>query len=201
MIALALASAALATKDLPDSRRLMVNFADCVVRRASRKAKNLVLGAPFRLADENFRIIIRGCLPLASTLEEVTLRTPVILLRFAFAEAFLRKETTLGLPALQSIAPLEHRPAEERPSKKPAQFEIAISRLGECIVRTAPDAATRLVRSEVATPAEAIAFAAIKPAVSKCLSAGKVFAFSPEMLRGTVALNYYRLAAAAVPTQ
>jgi hypothetical protein len=201
MIALALASAALATKDLPESRRLMADFADCVVRQTPRKAKKFVVGAPFRADDENFRAFMNNCLPLANSAEGVSLMTPVILLRFAFAEAFLRQEKTLGLPPLQSIAPLEHRPAQVRSSKKPGQFEITISTLGECIVRTAPEAATRLVRSEVSTPAETVAFAAIKPAVSKCLSAGKVFAFSSEMLRGTVALNYYRLAAAAGAAQ
>jgi hypothetical protein len=127
----------------------------------------------------------------------MTMRTHPILIRTALAQALVESEPTIALPDLATVPPLEHGTVK-RASDKNAATGIAMSRLGECVVRAAPDSSGRLVRSAVASPDESAAFEALKPAVSSCLSAGATVAFSPELLRGAVALNYYRLAKAGV---
>jgi len=178
-------------------RQLVAEYANCVVKRMPRKAKAVVLsdrdsGAAVARYDE---VLSPDCMPLGENDGSMTMRTWPFLIRVSLAQALVQAEPSLGLPPLATVPPLEHgTPA--KPSSKDAALGIAMSRVGECVVRTAPEPATELIRADVASPAEAAAFEAVKPALSSCLSAGETFAFSPELLRGAVALNYYRLAKA-----
>lgn len=204
MFGAALASAALAPNDKAfpplEARRKIAEVATCVAKRAPRTTRKIVLsdrGSMWK-GDYNFNLIVGDCLPLYGRYTATKLEMPKVLMRFAFAEALLRMERSLTLPALGSVPPLKHGSRRgDVPANEPDTFDVAISALGECVVRTAPGAATALVRSDIASSAESSALAAVTPALSSCLSAGKTFAFSPEVLRGSVALNYYRLAKSA----
>ena len=116
-----------------------------------------------------------------------------ILIRFALAQALIQSQPALALPSLQTVSPLGHGVLPKNPSNS-VKVGMGMSAVGECVVRAAPDVSTRLVRSDIASDAESAAVEALKPALSGCLTAGQTFVFSPEMLRGAVALNYYRLA-------
>lgn len=48
--------------------------------------------------------------------------------------------------------------------------------------------------TEPETAAEAGSFDALRPTVAQCLLKGRTLAFGKLVLRGTIALNYYRLA-------
>lgn len=175
---------------------MTAEFADCVVKRTPGQARKIVGGA--LLADragDRFNDIMGNCLPVNDN-SEMTLNTKGVLLRFALADALLREQPRLELPQLQTIPPLKHVSAATAYPGMNGDFEVAISGVGECIVRAAPQTAAALVHSAIGTPAEKSTFSSIVPALSGCLTAGQQFAFSPEVLRGTVALNYYRLATA-----
>jgi len=177
-------------------RQLVAEYAACVVKRARGQAKSVVLSD--RESSEAVarydKVLSPDCMPLESD-GTMTMRTQPILIRTALAQALVESEPALALPGLAAVPPLEHGTAK-RASDKNAATGVSMSRLGECVVRAAPVASSRLVRSAVAGPDESAAFEALKPAVSTCLSAGQTVAFSPELLRGAVALNYYRLAKA-----
>jgi hypothetical protein len=183
----------------PETRRYIAKLADCVVNRASHKSTKIVLGdLPIRRDDENYNLVIQHCIPRLDYGSSTLFRTYDIIFRFQLAEAFLRKDPSLSLPPLQSTPLLKHDTAERRDAtEKTKAFDAALSGLGECIVRGAPEASSRLVRSEMGSSAEERAFAGIKPALSSCLDAGQTLTFSSEVLRGAVALSYYRLANAA----
>lgn len=175
-------------------RQLMAEYASCVAKRFRGKARSVVLSdlessAAVARWDE---VLSPECMPMDDAAGTMVMRTHPILIRSGLAQALLEADPRLGLPPLAQIPPLGHGTAKS-PSPT-VSFNIAVSRLGECVVRAAPDASTRLVRSPVASSNEAVAFDGLKPALSACLAAGQSFAFSPELLRGAVALNYYRLA-------
>ncbi|HEY6663181.1 MAG TPA: hypothetical protein VIZ66_09675 [Sphingomicrobium sp.] len=178
-------------------RQLMAEYATCVVKHMRGKAKSVVLSnressaAVARFDD----VLSPECMPVNGGDGLLTMRTWPILIREALAQALLQTESSLGLPSLATTPPLEHG-TTTKSSSKGADLGIAMSRLGECVVRAAPDASTKLIRTDIAGPAESAAFDHLKPAVSSCLSAGQTIEFSPEMLRGAIALNVYRLAKA-----
>ena len=177
-------------------RQLVAEYASCVVKRMRGKAKSVVLSdRESSVAVVRYdEVLSPDCMP-AEQDGSTTMRTKPILIRVALAQALLETEPSLVLPPLATVPPLEHG-LIEKASDKDAATGIAMSRLGECVVRAAPDASSKLVRSAVAGPDESAAFEALNPALASCLSAGQTFAFSPELLRGAVALNYYRLAKA-----
>jgi hypothetical protein len=192
------AAAALApfTKQVPapQNRQMTAEFASCIVRRKPHKAKLVVLSnlessAALGGAGE---LLLPDCLPYGSA-GEMTLQTWPILIRAALAQALIAKEHVTTLPQLGTVPPLEHGVAGKHPERG-VELGIAMSQLGECVVRHSPSASTQLVRSDVGSGAETAAFETLKPALSSCLSAGDTFSFSPEMVRAAVTLNYYRLA-------
>jgi hypothetical protein len=78
-----------------------------------------------------------------------------------------------------------------------AQSFWLLGKYGECVVRTDPAAAKALLQTRVETAGEVIAFDGLRPALAECLPEGKTLAFGKLVLRGTIAVNYYRLAHAA----
>lgn len=78
-----------------------------------------------------------------------------------------------------------------------AQSFWVLGKYGECVVRTNPAAAKALLLTRVETSGEARAFDALRQALGECLPEGKTLAFGKLVLRGTIAVNYYRVAHAA----
>ena len=136
------------------------------------------------------------------------------LLRYGLADALVRKELA-GVQNLDPslISPLVHRdPApplslnavkETTANDKTLRlkrygFAVAVayaqvSRLGECVIRANPTGAYRLLKSDVTAPDETVAMRALGPSLSICLDKGNTLHLTHEVLRGTIALNYYRL--------
>jgi len=138
--------------------------------------------------------------------------------RYAIADALVRSELK-GSPApdLSAVPKLSHLepgppPARAAATGKPLpekEFEEAskqyreqylfaqFSRFGECVVRTNPAAARDLLLTEPESVQEGAAFGKVKPAMANCLIPGETMALTKLPLRGTIAVNYYRLSRAS----
>lgn len=69
-----------------------------------------------------------------------------------------------------------------------------LSHFGECVARSDPPRVHAWLLTNAGTPEDAAATTALAPALGSCLTEGRTFAASKDMLRGTVAVAYYRLA-------
>jgi hypothetical protein len=78
-----------------------------------------------------------------------------------------------------------------------ARYISELSKVGDCVVRTDTEASHRLLLSPIDSSQESSTFAALKPAIGKCLLTGQSFRLDKALLRGAVAFNFYRLATAA----
>ena len=142
--------------------------------------------------------------------------------RYALADALVRRQlAALPAPALDAVPRLTHHEPTEplRTDKKgkplsakkyqqaldnykEAQAFAYLSRYGECVVRVNPAAARALLLTEPTSAAETAQFSAMSTALGNCLPEGQSLAFGKLALRGTIAINYYRLAKApALPMQ
>ncbi len=197
---IALASTAAAAADGSanvEQRRAVAEFAQCVLRTHPVSVSRFVLSneetetAFERTSD----LMDPECYPVAAD-GTVTLDTNVPMLRYAFAEALLRANRPAALSEPRKIGPLQHGVAEGK-NVDAKRFNIAASEFGDCVVRAASAQADALLRSEIGSAAETAALQGLQPAFSGCVPAGSKFVLAPETVRGTIALNYYRLAKAA----
>ena len=77
------------------------------------------------------------------------------------------------------------------------QLATYLSRFGECVVRVDPAASKALLMTDRGSADERAAFGGLSTALGTCLAEGKTLNFNKASLRGSIAVNYYRLAAAA----
>lgn len=206
-------------KPLDETRRVAAKYADCVVRKKPAKAALAVLDlVPNKAIIKNYKDLIdRDCFLKASrTAFEARLRFPNDHLRYALADALVRKEFPTA-PAMDvvNIAPLWHEqfdaaaylppPGKKRSAKKQAlwneyaletQASIFISKFGECVVRANQKQTHALLLTEPASDAERAVLKNLAPVLGDCLPAGQSFRANQSMIRGTIAINYYRLAKA-----
>jgi hypothetical protein len=199
------------------SRKLVLDYAMCIVRRSHDKAaRSLLLNADNNTIKRDFsRLIEGGCLRS----DVASIGFDADLFRYSLANALVAFEFAASGPAdfsdrlllthLQAPtqADLDTALAKARSSKErdeasinyqKAQSVAALSRYGECVTRSDPGGARLWVLSTPDTRDEEAIIDALRPSFAACLKDGKI-TFSKTTLRGTVALNYYRLAHA--PTQ
>jgi hypothetical protein len=200
-------------------RPLMQAYADCVVRRQPARASEAVLA---NLGNEallkNYQELIIGECLVRQTHAESQMRFKGDLYRYALAEALFKRELA-AQPALDlSAAPkLDHRAPGPAPqpvdakghklSKRRYEEAVAgyrqqvafafLSKYGECVVRQAPVEARALLLTKADSGEETGRFGLLRPALAACMPEGHTISFGRVALRGTVAINYYRLAHAA----
>ena len=207
IMAAGLGTAALAADDAKEASRIRTiaaRYATCVIARSSTNARRFVLEQGRPPVDEN-------CLAIANRGEGVQMTFPGQHYRYALAQALLVRDFPNGVPTDIAAAPVAQQdappPLDETKLPKNAKKATAIrdsfarhrsfwamDRLGDCIARTKPVAAYALVQSGIDTPAERTAFEQLKPAIAECLDLDGTVRFAPGTLRGSVALNLYRLA-------
>lgn len=207
-------------EDSREVRLIGVAYGNCVVRKQPAAAAAYVLsqgaemesGALRRLVD---KVNDGPCLIDASkSFGNVQMRFPADTMRYTLADALFRAQPTAGPLTIPATLPMLAHPtfkeaeyqaavAKERNKRKLADLatrrsrslaRILLSDFGECVVRANPAGAHALLRANVLTPEEDRAFVSLQPAFGQCLYEGQTLAMNKAMLRGTIALNHYRLA-------
>ena len=211
LLALMLAAGGLTLKkiDPDDVRSVAQQFATCVVKRHADIAETYVLDYSLWLEQAKFqRLFDPGCVPtdgrgfraISGKRQQMS---------FALAEALVRRRYPLPVTAdVLKAAPLDHDLAPARkPDKPPTAEQLvaweqermaneAISILGECVVRANPLAAHGLLLTKTASELESRYLAALQPTAGNCIEKGASISLTKYSLRGTIALNYFRLAKA-----
>ncbi|MGA9583627.1 MAG: hypothetical protein WBR13_16835 [Allosphingosinicella sp.] len=202
-----------------ETRTVMHDYAKCVVRRKPAKAAEAISA---NLDNATLRrkypmLMSPDCLGNAAR-DGVQMRFGGDLYRYALADALVNRDLAgWTIPDLAGFPPLVHRDPGEAPSPtdsdgKPLgkrQHEAALaqheteatfaylSRYGECAVRGDAAGSKALLLTDPDTPQEAAAFNALRPVLEACLVEGRTVSFGKVALRGSIAINFYRLAHAA----
>jgi hypothetical protein len=225
MLALLIPQPALAAADpksdvsTSETRRILHAYGTCVINRQEARAAQAIVGnvSNGELIRKYGSLIDGTCLPpKIGTVVKVRFQGDQY--RYSLADALVRKQlAALPAPVLDAVPRLDHRDPGQPPVRvtptgkrfKEKQYQAALraydqdraysylSRYGECVVRVNPAAARDLLLTDPVTVQEAGRFAAMKVALGTCLPEDESLALGKLALRGTIAVNYYRLAYAA----
>ncbi|HEX8307324.1 MAG TPA: hypothetical protein VF645_02770 [Allosphingosinicella sp.] len=198
------------------TRAVMHAYAKCVVRKQPAKAAEAIaanLDNATLLRDYQ-GLFSPECLSDAAH-GGVQMRFGGDLYRYALADALVNRELAgWAIPDLAALPPLAHRDPGEPPSQTTAggkplgkkKYDAALeshrkvatyaylSRYGECAVRGAPAGSKALLLTVPDTPQESAAFDALRPVLERCMVQGQTVRFGRVALRGSIAINFYRLA-------
>lgn len=135
--------------------------------------------------------------------------------RYALAEALVNAQFPEPWAAVATAPPIPHRvhdPAKfmPKPGMKltPAQLKVVeearildqglvfAEQFGDCVARADPINAHRLLATLPVSPEEDAAVQALYPHLPGCVPAGQKVTINVDVVRGAVALSYYRLAKA-----
>jgi len=202
-------------KEIAANRRIMADFAHCVVDAQQKKATEVIVGnIDNSTILKRYGLLIDGdC--LGKTAGSVKLTMGGDLFRYALADALFQKNLAkqapldfIQVPKLAHIsfgdkAAFEARLAKVTNKRKRDKIQydfdqyngtVYLSRYGECVVRLKPVAAHNLLLTPVASLDEAQAIGPLRPALAECLIPGRTVSFNAAMIRGISAINYVRLA-------
>jgi hypothetical protein len=195
---------------------LVAGYADCVVKRHEKAAAEAILtdASDQDLTSKYPELVQSNCIPMKLG-DYVQVRFTPTNMRNAIATALVRRELgNLPPPALDDVPRLSHRVGRDSPELSSGklgrhaaeaatiaferrQLAAYLSRYGECVVRVDPAAAKVLLLADQFTSAEAAAWNGMSVALGTCLAEGRSLQFDKGSLRGSIAVNYYRLASAA----
>lgn len=199
-------------------REIADRYGDCVVKNRESVVRDYILGiiseSKAVRAKRQESIIVSSCVNRAMDVGGAQMRFPSDFYRYSMAQALFKVDKPkLSLADLTGVAPLDHRKvkpwdeAKTPKSKKKAKQKrksydqrlraSIVSAYGECVVRAAPDAARQLLVSETASDEENAAFQALSPHLGGCVPQAVKVSFTRVELKGTIAVNYYRLSHAA----
>lgn len=202
-----------------ETRALTHAYAKCVVDRQAKKASEALLeNADNGTILRKYRQLINGECLARQTKQTSQMKFGGDLYRYALADALVARELAAApAPELGAVPRLEHRDPGEAPSqttksgkrlgkekyeealknyRQSASFSY-VSRYGECVVRVAPAGAKALLLTVPDSAEENARFRELGTALATCLPPGETLRFGRVVLRGTIAINYYRLAHAA----
>jgi len=158
-------------------------------------------------------LIIDDCLAREAR-QSVMMRFSGDLYRYALADALVNRELAAHtMPDLSTLPRLDHREPGEEPREVTAagkklskkKFEDAkkgyaqtvayafLSKYGECVSRLNPGGAKALLLTAADSQEETARFGALRPALERCMPEGNTIRFGRTALRGSLAINYYRL--------
>lgn len=201
-----------------ETRKLLEQYGVCIIKWRRAQASEAILRNVNNgeLMRHYPRLVDGSCLPMrpASVMKVKFVGDQF---RYALADALVRSElAALPAPSLDMVPALDHRdptaPSRLSPKGKPlgekafaaalqsydeAKAFSFLSRYGECVVRVNPAAARVLLLTRPESAEERAAFGAMNQAFATCLPENVTMSFGKTALRGTVAMNYYRLAKAA----
>jgi hypothetical protein len=189
------------------SRIVLSEFAKCIVRRKHDAAARVVLDPEANLGKEREDgLFISDCMPGGTRL-----RARGTQIRYGLAEALALADAGKLSLDFAGVAPLVHRPFVDQPMPADVAADprrlagwnayaaehvayAAVAPFGECVVRAAPAQSLAVLRTKVETPEENAALNALGPVLGPCLAKGKAMKLNKFVMRGTLALNLYRLA-------
>lgn len=200
-------------------RAITHGYAKCIVAKHSAKASQALLqNVDNSTILRRYPTLIDGDCLVDQTQTSTMMRFSGDLYRYALADALVSREFAAApAPILDNVPRLEARPLPERPravepdAKKSARrkHQAALEKFdraaayyflggyGECVVRVDAAGAKALLLTKPDSTEEGAHFSALRPALATCLPEGQTLQFGKVALRGTIAINYYRLAHAA----
>ncbi len=204
-------------------RATSLDYGDCVVARYPQDAEQVVLLQldNDQIARRYRRLNNMGCMGRATERTATGgVRYSGDNFRYMLSEALVRMHfATVAAPDFGTVPPLSRPPVEEPAIDSPSgesQLRLSLrrreeasanyaerrafdimSRLGECVARSAPEATPLLALTDVGTPGEIAALAALRPAIAQCIPPGTTIRLRPAHVRGATLMNYFRLARAA----
>lgn len=204
-------------RDQLEVRKIQTQYGNCVVKKQYEAARNFVLtpnleGRDWTRAVQ--KVSDAYCLVAASSSYGSKMTFPSDTMRYTLGEALVRREFPSGSPpSLKDAGPIlqpvfDASKFVPEPGKKTKQKEldelaerrleqqgkVYLAQFGECVVRAETGNSYALLMAEPGSAQEISAFNSLKPALSECLIAGHTLSFSKASLRGTIAMNFYRLA-------
>jgi hypothetical protein len=204
-----------------ETRALMHAYAKCVVKQEARKAAQALLAdVPNDVILDKYPMLLIGACLTRETHAATKMSFAGDLYRYALADALVNRELRASpVPDLTGVPPLVQRTVSVPPPVKPEHggrtaekaYEKAqesydralvfafLARYGECIVRADAAGSKALLLTKPDSPEESAAFGAIRLALGTCLPEGRTLKFGKVALRGSIAINYYRLAHAVRP--
>jgi hypothetical protein len=202
-----------------ETRTLTHAYARCVVKRQPAKASEAITeNVDNETILRDYRMLIREECLTRQVHQSTQMRFTGDLYRYALADALVNQELAAQpVPALEAVPRLAHHEPGEPPQpvdargRKLGKRKLAaarerygrevtyafLSRYGECIVRADTAGAKALLMTTPDSADETTRFAALRPSFSRCLPEGQTVRFGKVALRGSIAINYYRLAQAA----
>jgi hypothetical protein len=223
LVAVALATtspvAAERPSDIARTRAIATAYADCVVGRYTAMAVDSVVNElPNDEISERYRRLNNvSCMGEARTGSVEGLGFGGDSFRYMLAEGLVRLHYASGgptdfssVPALvrTPVASLDEaalarmsarRQQELREAHGSAMGLRTMALLGECVARRNPETVRRIALTDPASPAESEAIALVQPTIGSCIPSGSTVRLNRAIVRGSLLLNYYRLAHAAQP--
>lgn len=201
------------SRDARFARKVMQEFAQCVVDRHDDLALRFVLvDADQWVPEEEFKKLAGGkCLGFRGG----RLKMARAYYRGALADELIRDELSKDFTLTPAgLAPLNWREPEQPPQtdrktgkaltpEKAKDFadrynialaEHYVAQLGECVVRTDAAGARKVFDTALDSAEEIAALKALSPSVSGCVPEGQTLTFNRTNLRYALAVGYYRLA-------
>lgn len=195
-------------------REIMSDFFKCTVKKRTADARSAVLSnvEASHILKEYPELLNPDCMPGRRNGEMLAM--PFDQTLYGLADALFQAEFKESFPSdLSDRTPLAHRVAtvDEDEFRKSSEFrkegEAGVARLhqqakeyyflsvfGECVVRAEPSAVHRLLLTKPSFSAERAAFAAAKSLLEPCKKQDQHFNATLMRIRGSLALNFYRLA-------
>jgi hypothetical protein len=201
-------------------RRVMYDYAKCVVKRKRERASTALLAnvTNSQILKEYKDLVIGDCL-LVATESGGTMQFGGDLYRYALADALVNAELgSSNFTTFDDRAKLAHHtpPTKQdleqalssvKSKRKQAEIQSDfdksvsgawLSRFGECIVRGDPPKSKAWLLTKPTSDEETIQINMLKPVFNSCLAGEGNAKFNRITMRGLVALNFYRLARAPV---
>ena len=180
-------------KDDADVRRIVADFGRCMVRHYHDRLRTFVLSS-----DDS----IRPPAPLAQCIgveDGGTLRMSGAIYRMVFAEALIRKDFPNGVPQLTpSEAPKDGAATGPRGVVHWGETVSRLDALGRCVAFRDTAGSYRLLATPASSGDEDAEVKRLMPTLTACGVAG-VLPQPINNIRGTIAVNLYRVAAGTAP--
>jgi hypothetical protein len=201
---------------LPKTRQVARKFAQCVVAKHPAQASAVILQDLRNKEIIQKYSILRDSQCAVNAEKEafgIRLDFPGDTFRYVVAEALVNAQVAVPLGDVAMIAPLQHRVIDPRviaagsklsgkaaqafeEAKRFEEGQILALQLGECIVRADPMGSHKLLFTQPASLDEDAAIGALQPKMGRCVPVGQKLAVNVVMIRGAIAVTYYRLAKA-----